>query len=169
LLTGFHGCVHRVGIDDRGEIAGIVPLPEMLRQAGYATAAFTEGGYMHPTSFQRGFGTYTAPGETPAKRPWGDIDRTVGDAIDWLRHDAREPFFLFVHTYQVHAPYNAPPPYGDVLRPDDGGRLACRTIADRARVELARYDEEVRYADSMVGRLFATLDDLGVARRTIVR
>ena len=83
-------------------------------------------------------------------------------------HDAREPFFLFVHTYQVHVPYNAPPPYGDVLRPDDGRALASRTPEVRARVDMARYDEEVRYTDSVMARLFSTLDALGVTSRTIV-
>jgi arylsulfatase A-like enzyme len=169
LLTGFHGCVHRLGIENRRELVdGIVPLPELLRDAGYATAAFTEGGYMHPVSFQRGFGTFTAPGEILAKRPWGDIDRTVGDAIGWLTREAREPFFLFVHTYEVHAPYNAPPPYGDLFRPDDGRDLASRPPKERARQDMARYDEEVRYTDSVMGQLLAALDALGVTRRTIV-
>jgi arylsulfatase A-like enzyme len=169
LLTGFHGCVHRVGVENRQEVrGGIVPLPELLRDAGYSTAAFTEGGYMHPVGFQRGFGTFAAPGGMLAKRSWGDIDRTVGDATRWLAQEAREPFFLFVHTYQVHAPYNAPPPYGDLLRLDDGGELASHPRKHLAREDMARYDEEVRYTDSVMGQLIATLETLGLTRRTIV-
>jgi arylsulfatase A-like enzyme len=168
LLTGFHGCV-RLGLaeNDRSP-AGIAPLPELLRNAGYTTAAFTEGGYMSPTSFQRGFGLYSALGDTAAERPWGNVDRTVGDATDWLTHEAREPFFLFVHTYQVHSPYNAPPPYGDLQRPADGGELASRTLEARSRTEMARYDEEVRYTDAVMARLFDTLAALDLWQRTIL-
>jgi arylsulfatase A-like enzyme len=169
LLTGFHGCVHGLGLNGRRELpAGIAPLPEILRKVGYTTAAFTEGGYLQPAVFQRGFGRFTAPGELLEKRPWGDVDRTVDDASRWLTEHAREPFFLFVHTYQVHDPYNAPPPYGDLQRPDDGGSVASVTPEERSRNEMARYDEEVRYADSVMGRLFATVDGLGLTRRTIV-
>jgi arylsulfatase A-like enzyme len=161
--------VHRVGLEGQERLPeGIAPLPELLRNVGYATAAFTEGGYMLPAVFQRGFGLYSAPGDSFVKRPWGDIDRTVGDATAWLAREAREPFFLFVHTYQVHVPYNAPPPYGDLQRPDGGGKLACQTLEERRRTDMAKYDEEVRYTDSVMAHLFETLDGLGLPRRTIV-
>ena len=65
LPTGFHGCVHRLGLGGHHELpAGIAPLPELLRHAGYTTAAFTEGGYLRPAAFQRGFGLFSASNQS---------------------------------------------------------------------------------------------------------
>jgi arylsulfatase A-like enzyme len=168
MLTGVRGCVHGRGVrwDPLG--AGISPIAEILRQHNYSTAAFTEDVYLTPIAFQRGFGVfdaYTSPTTWGAK---GDVERTVDRARTWLEQHADEPFFLFVHTYQVHAPYQAPPPFGDLLggRRDDD--LVSRPPEVQAWQDLVRYDEEVRYTDSVLAALFETLDRLDLTAHTIV-
>src|SRR5205823_2887457 len=108
MLSGVYGCVHGLVSDAIFQrlTPGIRPLAAILRTEGYATAAFTEDGYILPEVFQPGFDAFRyGIGAVDG------IERTVGAARDWLRDHARMPFFLFVHTYQVHWPYQSPPPY----------------------------------------------------------
>jgi arylsulfatase A-like enzyme len=165
MLTGLYGCVHGRGLRDGSLPSGISPLAELLRRAGYQTAAFTEDAQMSPADFQRGFGTFAA--RTPTWSEKGQVAETVASAVAWLARHADEPFFLFLHTYEVHAPYQAPPPYRDLL--DGGDRTeACRPPAVQAAADRARYAEEIRYTDSVLADLFAALDALGLAGGTIV-
>ena len=44
---------------------------------------------------------------------------SFAQAQQWIESKSQEPFYLFVHTYQVHAPFRPPPLYGQLFR-DDG-------------------------------------------------
>ena len=63
---------------------------------------------------------------------------TAADAASWLRREAggQRPIFLWVHLYDPHAPYDAPPAF-------------ARRFPDRA------YDAEVAAADWALGDLLA--------------
>ncbi len=165
-----------------------VSLVETLRDAGVHTAAFTEGAYASrqfglDLGFER-FEEVTGPvqvlGAGGAARPeQGGIEETFARAERWLREEARAPFFVMIHTYEVHTPYRRLDFAGGVPR----GALPERfEIADMLRVregELAvgeteraylahLYDGGVREADRHVGSLLETLDRLGLAGRTLI-
>ncbi len=74
-------------------------LAELLRAAGYQTAAVADGGWIQRgRGLDQGFDHFDS-------RYCGVRDR-VAAARDWLRRrDRARPFFLFLHTYQVHTPY----------------------------------------------------------------
>lgn len=114
LLTGLyphrHGAVHR-----RSLLApGVTTLAHELAGAGYATAAFTDGGFVDAKyGLDRGFGRYdgkSARGEpAPDWLPLGGKPPEVrgfdpfGRAIAHLEHrDDPRPQLLFVHTYALH-------------------------------------------------------------------
>lgn len=83
--------------------AGLPTLAAVLRAAGYATLASTEGGYVHPVyGFSGGFEVY---GVTPSRAQGGD-DPLAGHlaAVDRFLASRRgdRPLFAFVHTYEVH-------------------------------------------------------------------
>jgi len=40
-------------------------------------------------------------------------DRIGRASLDWIRRHKDRNFFLFVHTYQIHSPYESPPPYNE--------------------------------------------------------
>jgi tetratricopeptide (TPR) repeat protein len=65
-------------------------------------------------------------------------DRTVDAVLAWLER-APARFFLFVHLYDPHAPYDAPEPFAT--------RFAGRP-----------YDAEIAFADAQLGRLRAALE-----------
>jgi len=69
----------------------VVTLAEVLRDRGYATAAFTENGPLaHGRGFERGFDAYTENRSPIYIRPPGQIDRTFSQARSWLeRHDSQ--------------------------------------------------------------------------------
>jgi arylsulfatase A-like enzyme len=160
-------------------------LVEDLRAAGFATAAFTEGGFVSRSyGFERGFEVFH---ESAANPPvFGDtdatkaIDTTFGAAREWLaRHGRERRFFLLVHTYETHTPYRRRT-WVDGPAP---GRLAPtyevgyamyvnehEVPFSEAEVAYVRalYDGGVSEADRHVGELLATLAELGLAGDTLV-
>jgi len=167
MLTGL--AVHQHGVERAtGVLDESVPtLARYLRQAGYETLAIASGGYLRPLfGLAQGFDRYrTADPE--------NLD--FSEAWRWLsRRDSERPFFLFVHTYAVHAPfpydadmvdpdYDGPflgvdVDYGNVIDPFREGRIEL-TPGDRAYVE-ALYDGLVRRMDAAIGEFLANLSEL---------
>ncbi|MCZ6596177.1 MAG: sulfatase [Planctomycetota bacterium] len=139
MFSGLHPGVHGVRNSFERDVQAASPqlpwLPALLREAGYHTAAFTGGGMMSGEfGFARGFDVYDDKGEGAA--------RVVDRADRWLRRYADgggdRPFFLFVHTYEVHEPYTAPPDWqARWVSPDYGGNI------DSTRCELPENASEV--------------------------
>jgi arylsulfatase A-like enzyme len=119
----------------------------------------------------------------------GDARVTTDAALRWLDSYAREtdrPWFFWLHYRDPHYPYTPPPPYR-ALPPvaagsEDGagavfdgsheslGKITAGyrpTPAELARV-VAAYDGEIAYTDAQLGRVVQRLDDLGLARDTIL-
>ncbi|MGH7893938.1 MAG: sulfatase family protein [Candidatus Binatia bacterium] len=102
MLTSLYPSVHGIGLwTGTGAAPSLNPrvhtLAEVLKNAGYATAAFTAGAHMHrDRGFVQGFDVYKH----------GDQLRR---ALEFLGAHRRRPFFLFVHSYEVHDPYTPPP------------------------------------------------------------
>lgn len=79
-------------------------LAEVLREAGYTTAAFVGGGEVERKfGFAQGFDTFIdSAGVT--------MRNTIPLAEAWLEKRERgTPFFLFLQGYDVHGPYNRGP------------------------------------------------------------
>ena len=157
MLTGVEPCAHGVGgIEDR--LAPNVPtLAELLRANGYATAAFTEDALIAAASgFERGFDVYHENRSDESAAP-GFAGETFAAARAWLAQQTGDrPFFLFVHTYQVHDPYRPP-----------RGYVACFPGADESAT-LTAYEREVRYVDDVIADFLDDVDARGLAERTIV-
>ena len=85
---------------------------------------------------------------------------TFSAASAWLENRARAPFFLFVHTDQVHDPYVPPDSHAHFFptRPDSGEHVRNRDA----------YDREIRYTDELLGGLLDALERAGRADDTIV-
>lgn len=134
---------------------GTVTLATLLSGAGYRTGAFV-GAFVLDRRFglSRGFEVYDDEIErTPgagvvleAERPGQQV---VDRALAWLGREDPRPFFLWVHLYDAHAPYEPPPP-------------------QRTRHPGRPYDGEIAAVDEAVGRLLAELDRRGLGGRTVV-
>jgi len=144
ILTGLLPPAH--GVRENGRVLGEAhpTVATILKRGGYRTAAFI-GAFVLDRRFglARGFDQYddriprdpNAMEKLDAERPASAV---VDSALAWL--DAAptdQPFFLWVHVYDPHAPYAA-----------HGGRAVT---ADE------RYDEEVSFVDGQLSRLFRRL------------
>lgn len=129
-------------------------LPEILHQHGYHTAAFVGSLILDPLDgtapgFDRGFDIYDAGfhlrprGADRYKTVERRAEVVVDHALAWLSKHPRGPFFLWVHLYDAHDPYDPPPPY-------------------KARYASAPYDGEIAYADSAAGKLLTVLRTQGL-------
>ena len=138
--------------------AAVKTAAEDFRQAGYRTAAFVSGFPLDRRfGFDRGFETYDdhfPRGNDRRRTPYVErfADATTDAALRWLqgRHAAdAAPFFVWIHYYDPHAPYEPP------------GEFATR-FRD------APYDGEIAFADAQLGRLLRAVDDKGALARTVV-
>ncbi len=166
ILSGLLPPHHGVRNNGAGRFPeGMPTLATDLAAAGYRTAAFV-GAFVldHRFGLARGFATYDDAMERDASGGVPDDAERRGDAVvdralAWLGAlppagsaagaVAARPFFLWVHLYDAHAPYDPPPPF-------------------RERHAGHPYDGEIAFADAQLGRLLAALDSMGLASRTIV-
>jgi len=96
-------------------------LAQILRDHGYLTAAFTGGVLMSPRyGLDRGFDTFYQ--HESLYRPLAehsDVGPITARALSWVDHHAGAPFFLLLHSYEVHGPYvYRGPAAGDAVRPE---------------------------------------------------
>lgn len=128
-------------------------LAEILTDAGYRTAAFVSAAALDRRfGLSQGFELYddevrpAQSGQLIAER---DAAAVAAKAIDWLGGAAGEsPFFLWVHFFDPHHPYQPPEPF--------------RTGVGSS------YDGEVAFCDREIGRLLGRLDGSGLRSRTLV-
>ncbi len=149
ILTGTYPQFHQV-IDFGLPLAANLPYaPEILRAHGYHTAAFIGSIALSPgpgyaSGFDRGFETYDAdfqsegPGTDRYRTVQRRGDEVVGHALAWLDQHSDGPFFIWVHLYDAHDPYDPPEPY-------------------KSRYASAPYDGAIAYEDAAVGKLIAQL------------
>jgi uncharacterized sulfatase len=114
LITSTPPWVHGQGAPASG--AGeITTLAETFAAAGYRTGAFTE---MAWPLLQRGFETFQ---NTAFKHTFGDPESnsaapTLQAALEWAQQDDSKPFFLVVHTYEVHSYFLGKPRHHERAR-----------------------------------------------------
>jgi arylsulfatase A-like enzyme/Flp pilus assembly protein TadD len=129
ILTGRYPIAHQVHDNGGFALATSVPtLATVLRGAGYHTAAFVSSFVLRgATGLANGFELYDDRFEgagrvhlttTSLERRAAEVAR---GAARWMK-DAPRPFFLWVHFYDPHAPYNPPPAFAAKFpgRPYDG-------------------------------------------------
>ena len=130
-------------------------LAEDLSGAGYRTAAFVSASVLAArTGLDAGFALYDGPEAAEAgslKFAERRAAETVEAATAWLRA-GDDPFFLWVHIFDPHHPYEAPPAFARGGGPDSP----------------EAYADEVAYADRCVGMLLDAIEDRGVADQTLV-
>ncbi len=163
MFTSLVPTVH--GIAERPGVASPAPLTlaEVLRAEGYVTGAVTEDGPLHARwGFSRGFDSYAENTSSDVMLPEGHVAATFGKAEEWLRRNADKPFFLFLHTFEVHYPYTPPARYSALfqnverrpgLPPDYAPEL---------------YDREIRYVDDQLDAFLDKLQRAGLLEDTVV-
>lgn len=117
LFTSLYPSVHK--IRNWNKLQGgysldhhLITLPEILKNVGYKTAAFTGGGNVRSSiGFGDGFDVYD------------NEDQVWENALNWLDNNYESKFFLFLHTFKVHSPYLPPPPYNTMFSTNYDGKI----------------------------------------------
>ena len=157
ILTGLTPLRH--GVRDNGAYvlpASVRSVAEEFRKTGYRTGAFVSGFPLKRRfGFDRGFEVYddNLPRGKDARRTAyveRTADRTTDVALRWLGTPApgAAPYFLWVHYFDPHAPYEAPAAF-----------MAQGVLP---------YDGEVAFVDAQLDRLLRGVDDAGRGKPTVV-
>ena len=160
ILTGTYPQFNQVN-DFRVPLAKDLPYaPDILHANGYRTAAFIGSIVLDPSptyapGFDRGFDTYDSGfhHEGLGENRYQTVERrggvVVAHALAWLAKQPKRPFFLWVHLYDAHDPYDPPQPY-------------------KTRYASQPYDGEIAYEDSAVGKLLQQLKLRGLYDGTVI-
>ena len=159
LLTGTYPQFSHV--EDLGAPLGkdLPYLPDLLHQHGYHTAAFLGAYILDPGAtapgFQRGFDVYDAnfhqrkPGEDRYKSVERRAEDVANRALGWLSRHQQRPFFVWLHFYDAHDPYDPPEPF-------------------KSHYASEPYDGEIAYTDSIVGSFVEVLRKHGLYQNSVI-
>ncbi len=185
MFTSLYPTVHGVIDTDRRLASDIWTLPELLKRQDFETTAFTDGGYIGGQyGFADGFDEYRQEDFQSQSGKQG-LEKNYPYIEKWVRSEADESFFLFVHTFDTHGPYRAEGEhFGRFMSeaqatPEGIDALEyLKTLGDSDYLELDRfeslehviaaYDGGISFVDHMLGRLFRLFEELGIYDDTMI-
>ena len=178
LLTGlppdFHGVVSAF-YSSLGE--EVVTFPELIRDKGYMTAAVSSNPFFGKTyNYNQGFARFI---ELYRDKKIVGAEDFIAPFEKLMSDAGQQPFFLYLHIREPHAPYAMPKPYfgryqkrfetpGKAFHEEISRILEEKNLSP-PDIELITdvYDENLAYADSMVGAIMDVLHETGLSKNTI--
>lgn len=124
-----------------------------LKSSGYSTGAIV-GGYPLDSTFglTQGFDTYdddfAGPGQKKSPLLERKAEVVVSKALSWLETRS-SPWFLWIHCYDPHDPYEPPAPFN-------------------VQYHKQPYDGEVAYVDLALAKLFSYLKENKLFGKTLI-
>ena len=199
---------------DKFNRSGIKTLPEILNNHGYATCCVDWLGRWHKKGYdryseedakpkaQKNFAASMSRWYHRLPKPVRGVVRNIYNrfqsqqltaerytdlAIDFLK-DTTEPFFIFLHFWGTHIPYQAPKDIAEKFRGTEKSTLKIKTIIDSIPNEeykdyftnklfygardpldvVAKYDGAAYYVDQQIGRLVQALKEKGIFDNTLL-
>jgi len=160
ILTGTYPQFHQVSTFGALLAKDLPYAPDILRGRGYRTAAFIGSIILdarppYAPGFDRGFDAYDADfhNERPGQDRYRTVQRrgseVVAHALAWLNKHPKGPFFIWIHLYDAHDPYDPPEPY-------------------KTRYASEPYDGGIAYEDAVVGKLLRALKLRGLYDGTVM-
>lgn len=165
-------------------------LAEMMWDNGFITAAVDNliNFKSHMKHFVRGYEYYMNPTKTSR---WVHhhliADQANNKVLEWIKHHSYYRFFLFIHYWDPHVPYNQPEGYRTVFRHKEGDMSDLKVLKAPAGYEyvpgwgkvgeivyksgdrsMDLYDGEILYADHAVAQVVEALKDEGILDDTMI-
>ncbi len=180
MFTGLfpyeHGAGHRFPEARLGEDARTIA--EILRDAGYRTVGFSAGGMMSGRNgLSQGFDEWT-------ERQPANLRSGMPAVFDALHRAGAQPIFLFLHTYDVHGPYEQPVSARFFQAAEAATQVSMKDWARILRVPYhkyqkfgrfsslpgiyASYDSGIRFVDTQLASLFKYLRETGAMENTLL-
>jgi len=199
LFTSTYPDMHGV-INIRNSLpSGLMTLAQLLSENGYDTAAFVNASWFHPKfNLNQGFRYYNYYHDLQSKSQGDDIKigrnakETNIAVYKWLEKHWENPFFLFIHYFDVHSdwnrlPYESSLPFsrmfssgysGDFKGGEDGvyaSRYLLKVNRDRIKLDpvdrnyiMDLYDEGIAFADYHISDLLNNLKQMGLLDDSLV-
>ncbi len=196
--TGLNSVVHKVSDKNPSVPNALVTLAERLKSAGYLNAAVGFNWFLRRSSnLNQGFDGYQfetkhSPGVSlggkllkrvllPKRFGFFVTDEEITEkASAWLTRNSQQQFFLWIHYFDPHAPYDPPPetvdgspPAGlDYVFSEESARAVCNgetTLNSEQKQWLKKlYLGDVRETDATLGALIGVLCDLNIYKDAII-
>jgi arylsulfatase A-like enzyme len=180
LMTSLLPRTHEVKINGIPYQKENITLAELMRSHGYRTAAFVSAYPLksYNSGLHRGFDMYNDSFSYLDSHEalllvqffnhlgllYGGLEQRAEEtnkkALRWLEDNYGKPFFLWIHYFDPHYPYDPLPPY-DTFYQDKKGI----TKNDRQK---ALYAGEISYTDEHIGKLINQLKKLKVLDDTLL-
>ncbi len=201
MMTSLFSFAHGIRRDDDTIPPGSATLAAQLRAAGYFTASLIANPLVGRLSgLQRGF-DYLSEWQAVGRQIRLAEDRATDSAalnrlaFSWLDRHREEPFFLYIHATDPHAPYESPPAFdGKFAVPAEtprfdrdferlkkmalerGGFGVDRALCLKAGIDpdqfirraADRYDDKILNNDTNLARLAEKLKQLGILENTLI-
>jgi choline-sulfatase len=168
LLTSIHPHEHGASRNGLRMRTGLASLPKAMQAHGYRTVAYVGNWTLRDklSGLAEHFDSYN---EILTRNRWWGLVRREADAedltdsaIDWLESNSGkrsiQPFFMWVHYVEPHAPYRLHSDYLEQLGLDADGNQSAEN----------RYDTEIAFVDASIGRLLDHMNDVKLDEDTIV-
>lgn len=187
IFTSLYSKDHQVYSNSDYLAQNVRVISEELRDTGYDTGGVVSAAHLNPdvSGFGRGFNSFMQcqPHEIRAAV-------TNERALSWLRNrgERKEPFFMWVHYFDPHAPYVPPDDFKSMYYagdPRDPGNSSMADVRYPKRwidspyiqwlegvtdiqYPVSQYMGEVSYLDRHMGHLLGTLFHDGFLENTMV-
>ncbi len=177
IWTGLSVASHMAGIRDMityGLSSDFDNIATILKSEGYITLGFVNVVLLNNSfGFANGFDHYSwvAHGH-------GRAAETVDEVLEWFMANRGnpDPKLVVIHLFDVHAPYDPPPPFDKRYSLEGTGGITDWEVSDdtellnpEAREHLINmYDGEIAWVDSQLGRLFGQLRELDIAENALI-
>ena len=196
IITGLYPVNHKYyitpwDIPNTYQLDDNIPvLAEILWDHGYVTAAVDNliNFRSHMKQFVRGFEYYLNP--TKSSR-WIHhcviADQVNKKVIPWIKEHSYERFFLFIHYWDPHTPYNQPEGYRHVFKHKKmsinnlkvekakagyeyipGWGKIDEIIEGNENKSINLYDGEILYVDNAIAEVVEALKDEGILNDTLL-
>ena len=170
IMTSLYPVNH--GVRRNGDMLSdsVVSLAEILKQNAYICGTFLAYGV---DAVWRGFDYKFTKEE--------DDIQVHTEAIKWLRDNYYKRFFLWLHYFQPHKPYNPPKPYDTLFDPEYNGTINASVdvlkIISRNKIKLNKedlnhivslYDGSIYFVDACIKELLECVRTLGIEDNTLI-
>ncbi|MAW63997.1 MAG: hypothetical protein CL473_08470 [Acidobacteria bacterium] len=199
ILTSLYPRSHGVtDVPDRLPSAALT-LAEAYRAAGYATLSFSSVSFTGAaTNLHQGFEEVHEAGSRTGTNRSKSAREFVDRLLPWIELHRHVPFFVFLHVFDPHSPFEPRPPYNTVWADPTGRETHEERVAavrsqidspflrgqvmptqaelDASGVDVEAfmsyrrdwYDGSILGMDAEIGRLVQQLDQLALRDRVVV-
>ena len=162
-MTGWYPDHHKLLIPSADESSPSLQLPDnmpllplIMKSYDYSTAGFVSSpsvGFLADY-----FDKFIEFDEQNDPSRLTGFRKTTNASLDWLEKNKDEKFFLFIHFWDPHSPYE-PISKHDVFK---------STQLDQLSIKAAKYAGEIQYMDSKIGELLNEIKKLELEKDTLI-